>query len=867
NARFRELRDYVAQTVELEKNVDIYNSLKQTQRLEDMDVLVKYLYGRNLPGNFFEDSGLYRHALSLVKVPPFDHLPPTKENMQNVVKELAARLYQSLYSESSVVQSLEELTQRLNEVGQPGRTGTDESGQMTQLLRQMEKVEAEIARPDLAPLAAPAFNLGPAFEQVLTQISTSAILGITVSKPALTPIGNPAVLGTTASQPALTPIGNPAVLEDTAREVRDLGRREHQAYREKLATYGWDPYLRPFLVQKGTALALSPDLKLREQVLADFLRQSTAPEGTGGELDTHLGADRRLVWEVPLLEQAVALYEPYKTFSEHGLNGFPARLREPLRAVAAARVTASIDDLVARAEHVGPAPDATGARLEQDLRDQVDGLAAAAKPIGQLRDIYRRLGLTRNDQGLALLTSLEGYVILRGLDRLLQQEHLYVPRQGSFAAWDGTKPLAAKAFGVGDPAELPAYVDKQRERIAYLATEYAGPVLRAVPRAEARREQEFQRSYERWSAIAMGLKDYEVKKAGNSLAGLEGLVLQDLEEVELGTCLKKVTARDGGSIGNVGSVGNADYFGCTATHLRRDLFRRCYGLALDGYSRIERLFDVRLAGRFPFSDALPGRADAEADPEAIREFFAVFDRYAPMLLAAAPREGELGGGRVHKFVEEMQAVRDFFAPFLDGAGKAKAPTYDVAVDFRVDRDDELDGNQVIRWQLAAGDQRAALSDPEPKRHLRWSLGMPLAVTLGWAKDSLMVPVDAAGQELPDKAAVFTYANRWSLLALTQAHPLTVGEPGEAASRTLEFVVPTKNPATGVKGKTRVFLRLAFHPAKEEGGKDKEKDKDKDKEMPPDLLLPLFRTGAPHAEPLSLGTPVLTAAREEGSCVP
>ncbi len=829
NPRFRELRDYVNRTVELEKNCDLYNSLKQTQRLEDMGTLVQYLYGRTLAASFYDEADLYRGALALVQVQPFVYFDSNKEGARQVAKDLGARLDRSLYAETSQIRSLGELTQALNALGERGSGDAAVSEDLTGLLTRLRRLESEISRPDLAPLLAPALNLGPAYDQVLAQMSTSALLGDAVSH-----------------------------------EVREADRREHQAYRDTLASYGWEPYLQPYLAPKPTGMTLSPDAKVLEQALADFLRQSSMPEGAGRGLDERLPAGERLVWDVPLLEQATAVYEPYKTFSEHGVNAFPARLREPLRAVAAARVAANVDDLATRAERFERASEATGVPLEQDLRDQVDRLNAAVKPIADLRDVYRRLGETRNDQALGVLVSLQGYAILRGLDRLLGQEHLYVPRQGSFAAWDGTRPLAARAFASGDPAELPPYLDHQRERITYLANEYAGPVLRAVPRGDARRDQSFLRLYDRWSAIATSLKDYESKKAGNSLAGLEGLVLQDLEEVELASCGKKVSAHDlanASNASNTSSAAGPDYFSCTASNLRRDLVRRCYDLAVDGYSRVAQLFDSRLAGHFPFSPSLPGRADAEADPDAIREFFALFDRYAPMLLAA-PREAELGGGRVREFIVEMQGVRAFFAPFLDGEGKSRPPAYDVLVDFRVDRGDEIDGNQVIRWQLAAGDRRAAEQDAETDRHLRWTLGTPLAVSLGWAKDSPFVPVDASGQELADKTAVFDYANRWSLLALAKAHALTAGEPGETATRTLQFDLPTKNPATGAKGATRVFLRLSFHPPRAEGAAVAARDKEKD--MPQDLLLPRFPTRAPRVD---LPSSLLAGTREEASCAP
>jgi hypothetical protein len=121
-----------------------------------------------------------------------------------------------------------------------------------------------------------------------------------------------------------------------------------------------------------------------------------------------------------------------------------------------------------------------------------------------------------------------------------------------------------------------------------------------------------------------------------------------------------------------------------------------------------------------------------------------------------------------------------------------------------------------------------------------------------------VPVDTLGQELAEKTAVFGYANRWSLLALARAHTLTAGEPGENASRTLQFDLATQNPASGAKGRTRVFLRLSFHPPKAEAAAAKEK------EMPQDLLLPRFPIRAPQ---IDARTPSMAGLREEALCAP
>ncbi|HTQ81216.1 MAG TPA: hypothetical protein VMM92_14555, partial [Thermoanaerobaculia bacterium] len=88
--------------------------------------------------------------------------------------------------------------------------------------------------------------------------------------------------------------------------------------------------------------------------------------------------------------------------------------------------------------------------------------------------------------------------------------------------------------------------------------------------------------------------------------------------------------------------------------------------------------------------------------------------------------------------------------------------------------------------------------------------------------------------------------RWSPLALLRAHAPSAEVENDVKPQTLEFVVPTENPVSGAKAKSRVFLRLAlFGP-----------EKDKKEE----LRLPEFPVRAPQPE----SRPGTLAAREEAS---
>src|SRR5262249_53901178 len=155
-----------------------------------------------------------------------------------------------------------------------------------------------------------------------------------------------------------------------------------RTFREALSTYG-TAELHPFLTHKEATWEPSPDLKLLQQALADFLRQSSGPEGGApARLATRPVPGHRLVWDTRRPAEAVPPSEPYKSFAEHSLSAFPAGLRQRLQAIAAVRVSEGIVDRAARAQLFEPAPAAASPQqLEQSLREETESFALSAKPL------------------------------------------------------------------------------------------------------------------------------------------------------------------------------------------------------------------------------------------------------------------------------------------------------------------------------------------------------------------------------------------------------------------------------------------------------------------------------------------------------
>jgi type VI secretion system protein ImpL len=231
------------------------------------------------------------------------------------------------------------------------------------------------------------------------------------------------------------------------------------------------------------------------------------------------------------------------------------------------------------------------------------------------------------------------------------------------------------------------------------------------------------------------------------------------------------------------------------------------------------------------------------------KFLRLYDRDAkigPALLKSTlPQSGPKPA--VQKFLEDLSQVRAFFAPLLPPEDAASAPAYDLSVDFRVSRQTEVDGDKIIDWVFQVGDQTIRLGDAN--RRAKWRPGMPVVLTLRWAKDALSAPAHDNTQKPParitaDKNVIYEYDDAWALVSMLEEHAASsvdLSPLAEQKPHVLKFEFATESATAGGKPtlnvkRAKVFVRIVVSP----GGK-------------PDVLkLPVFPVLAP-----SLDSPTRT----------
>jgi type VI secretion system protein ImpL len=766
---FKRLQKYLADLRQLEVNGVIFNDLGRQGAgdLKDLGALVKYAFGTDLPENFYTRAHLYERPLQNLKSDPFD-FDRFQAPARGVANDLASSVYHDLYDQNPFAARLQQLTASLQALANdPPAAG--ETDRFALVARQMRAVEASLTRPELEWAFRRDFGLGPAYTSAIAEMQRSPLIG---------------------------PLG--------ASEIRERGVTGWKAFRQLLTFPA--PVVRSIVsVDNGEPrMQLSADALLLKAGLDTFLVQGfvSSPQ-QGHRVQTELPQGRRLAWDAPLLEQSAAVGQAYDRFRQNTLRLFPSELRNAIDGVARERARAQMADLLGGAERFEPVPPMN----EEELRTEVSAFAASIPPLNDVLDGFTRLGFTEPRRDVAYAVTAEGARLLQATDHLLQADAPYRPRGGGFSWWDGTAPPAPAAWDAHDGAELAAYLDTTRTRVALLARNYAQPLLTWLTKAGTRDRSDVGSLATKWQSIVDDLRDYDGKKPGNAVATLDDYISVQLVKLRPSDC-------SAASLPS-GFRGGRGFFAATLQDLSRDVSTRC--LAMTGhdanarYSDLARFFNQRLAGRYPFADTPPGSDSIEADPADIRGFFKIFDA-GQSVIRAMPSDGAFAPAR--RFVDDMAAVRSFFAPFVDGGKPDPAPSFDVEPTFRVLREREVEGAQIIGWTLSVGDD--SVTNRDKTRKLRWTAGKPLRLSLRWAANAPNVPTLRApqrGATVRERTVVYDYDNRWSLLtALSEHRPRAEQLPSYADVQpvTLAVSVDTKPAAAGSPpaGPTLVFLRLA-----------------------------------------------------------
>src|SRR3990167_7681921 len=393
--------------------------------------------------------------------------------------------------------------------------------------------------------------------------------------------------------------------------------------------------------------------------------------------------------------------------------------------------------------------------------------------------------------------------LLISANNQLEADQLYLPINGNFDWWKGGNDLAYQAYNVATDKDLAYYLSVQRARLQYLLSSYASTGLQlqkllnlaAGPSTVAGLSQQTS-LVQRWKDIATTLTQYQQKATTNTLSALEKFISVDMSQLTITTCEKNTTLNP-----------TTDYFSQTENRLKMLLRTHCQTLAqtesISAYDRVVQAFNQYLAGWFPFVPKSLTPTAPGVSYNTLVDFYSTFgnDLNTSRALLVAIKNPSM----------EDQARLDFLNNLADSLGFLlinqekggyQTPSYAYQVWFRVNRSEEVGGNQIAAWAFAGGPQTVTPLDKVNQG--LWNYGENTQATFTWAKDSPYLPANVSADPsmyITPKAVAYTYSDDWSLLRMILTHqvplPQMNGAQREKYSILLQYnttVSPSTNPA-------------------------------------------------------------------------
>jgi type VI secretion system protein ImpL len=805
---FGRLREQVQRMETLEANLAIFGRLRKGDgEMQDLRALLRYTWRIELPESL--DKGGYQTA-AMRQGYAFKEKTPG-----DVFAKAAAcafgqgldRTYARFFAQNQALLLSQNIAARISALSEAAGDAEREDEPYADLLRQIDALDALLKNPRGRWIATSERDLGPAFDDLLQHVAGVSTLGPRVGE-----------------------------------EARAKAQAEIEKLRKSLALLSAEAVGAIVRRAPEGSWALAPDVAGFQTALAMLLKQRFMAEAEGRRLEARVDPGTVIRWEVKRLDEALALAEEQRRYLKDNLGKFPSLLQDDVRAIADRHLARRMTDLVAKAESiVADSPQGRAGGSGPEAAAHANDFDRAGPQLVRLLAVLKEVGADATYEELAGLLKRDAVRGVLAVNRILDSGELYTVRDGNFSWWQGTKNPAVGAFRTADPQALADFLGQQYGQVEWLA-KLSASLLAVVDSAGMRLDPEAARVVRRLRGIAREVERFNSKNPKSSVAELEAFVRTDLAEIDAQNCIEKMAPK-------LGTARDADFFRERQIALRQQLYARCVELAITAASRaygtIEESFARTLAGRFPFGQPPERGGGGEADPEDVVQFLRLYDRHAKSVLPVMSSTMPSSGTRVNagRFLEQMTRVRAFLGPLIPPEDGAQPAGYELGIEFRVNQKAEIDGNKIVDWALEVGDQTVKLRDAN--RPVRWRPGMPIGLTLRWAKDASLAPVNdgtLAHLSVDDKNVIYRFTDPWALVSMLKFHaasPIDAVSRAEVRPHTLKFEFTTQPiPPAGQyrsnlpESRAKVFIRLTVTP----GGK---------KDI---LSLPVFPAQAPGFAP-------------------
>ena len=378
---------------------------------------------------------------------------------------------------------------------------------------------------------------------------------------------------------------------------------------------------------------------------------------------------------------------------------------------------------------------------ESSLGKSVASFKGVSSLLLQINSLLKQLG----DSGNAIRLQQAGQTFaleqLELLDKLVSENQLYTPVLSP--RWD-SRDFARILFNLDTDKQISGYLTNQRQRLSYLAFNYAEPLIGFLQNSSGLSEKVAQR----WFYTLSDLGRYQRNEPDNQTLVLESFVSNTLAGLTADNCYDKISFDN--------QAGNAGWFATRRVQLQRQVSVQCLDAGdkevINRYLAIRDRFNQQVAGRFPFS-SVDKAGIRDISSKQLQRFFTYYRQASKNLLEEMTTLNGLQQKQAQQkektkavseplpdswrdFIGQMNTLSDFFQQNWNN--KQQAWQVPLTIEFSALPQYAKGSDQIIDWRLQSGEQLASF--PSGENLLLWQVGEPLSLDLRWASGSAFKPL-------------------------------------------------------------------------------------------------------------------------------
>lgn len=730
---FLVLKSYVDVVQELEEVVEDYNNLTKTHSIESLARITKFLFNYTLPKAFFDHPEFHERALSHLRLQPFD-LEAYQWAAQTKLRQLFMAFLEAILGENRNYVTLNQLVDKIKALTNRRDGTTPTLAQMQALAMEVDQAMRFIEQPNLVWMNRIAFDPGAAYSEMMVTIQSSPLFGM-----------------------------------DVATNMQMTAYQMFESLKKRLAQFK-TPLTGTVLSLDDKVAQVTPSAGLisLQQNLMNYINQPYMAPSDGQKYVAVKPIGKVVFWDAAVLQDAVKLVEAYNTFIATRLSLYPAQLQESLKLLAQKQLGNHVDSLLAKAQSFVAQPDPLSEYYyEETVQSTISNVQTIGPIFLQLLAGLNTAGLGTTHIQIRDMVVAEMSASLKYVDEMMKKERLYDPTSNNFSWWQGAPGAAFEAYGVQDKTGMTMYLSAQRERVAFIAKQYAEPLLYFLNSPMFKLLNLERPLLDRWTRIVDQINIYERHQPG-SIQTLQDYLLGPANTITIDNCERAVTVQEA-------EATSGDYFIAHLNQFKKSIYNQCqllnFGHLTQQYESLQQFFYDNLSGRFPF--IVPeelGRQTPDAPLEKIVDFFTFYgDFLEPGALAIQKKKLGASGGAAVRFLDQMGRVADFISAYGVPTAQGKLTPVEFDIEFRIATPEEIGAENVVYWEMTIGNQKSTLHRPAK---LRWTFGEPIVVAFKWAATGPERPLPDAEQanlRVEGDAAYFVFEGAYAFLRMMMDH--------------------------------------------------------------------------------------------------